>query len=75
MRSEGCETTSWYSPSFFAISLLVVTEPFIPDCYCHRVVALTRQHSIIPSIFNLEASSLKGNKLLWLILSRKVKNT
>lgn len=66
MRSEGCETRAWYSPNFFAISLLVVTaEPFIPDYYCHRVIALTRQHSVTPSIFKLGASSLKGNKLCY----------
>lgn len=53
MRSVGCETRACYFPSFFVISLLVATEPFIPYSYCHLVIALPRQHILTPSIFQV----------------------
>ena len=54
MRSEGCETRESCFPSFFVISLLVVTETSVPYSYCHLVIALTRQHILTPSIFQFE---------------------
>jgi len=53
MRREVCETRASYFPSFFVISLLVVTEPLVPYSCCHLVIALTRQHILTPSIFQV----------------------